>query len=162
MIPENVKELFLEHYKSLACNVTQAAKRVKVDRSTIYQWLKDDEEFKQKFYDAKEELLDTIESTLIKRILGYKREYVTTKQSIDQRNGLVRTLKEEHTDYIEPSDKLLMFYLRTIGRNRGYNEKIEIENTTKYEMDQKEKDMLTKLTPEEKQSFVKLLAKINA
>jgi hypothetical protein len=162
MSNKDVKNIFLEHYKSLACNVTQVAKRVNVDRRTIYNWLNDDDEFKQKFYEAKEELIDSIETTLMKRMLGYTREYTTTKQSIDQKNGRVVTLEEKHVDHIEPSDRLLMFYLKTIGRERGYNERLEIEDKTKYNMQEEEKTKLSKLTTEEKTNFIRLIQKINA
>jgi hypothetical protein len=55
-------------YKSNLFNVTEACKKIEIDRSTYYRWLESDPDFAQRVQDAREEKIDFIEDQLLERI----------------------------------------------------------------------------------------------
>lgn len=62
------KNVFIEKYKKCLGNVTKSCEEAKIDRSTFYDWIKDDEDFKRKIDDINEQQLDFAESTLFQQM----------------------------------------------------------------------------------------------
>lgn len=60
---DEVKQAFLYAYAE-TFNMGQAADRVGVPRRTVYDWLKNDPEWKAAFEDTKEACMDNVEATL--------------------------------------------------------------------------------------------------
>ena len=89
--------------------VTPALEMTGVGRTTYYEWLKKDPEFKKEVDDIMDEALDFAESQLFKRMQG---EY---------------GVKEDGTKYLiqAPSDASILFYLKTKGKHRGFVERTE-------------------------------------
>lgn len=90
--------------------VSHACEDADVGRTTYYQWLKDDEEFKQAVEDIEASAIDHVESKLMEKINGVK----------------VKSKKDVYD--VPPSDTAIIFYLKTKGKKRGYSERIEIDN----------------------------------
>ena len=59
---ESMKELFLQEYK-ISRTVSSAVSKLEVNRDTIYEWFKQDPEFKQNFDDEKLAIGEGLEST---------------------------------------------------------------------------------------------------
>jgi hypothetical protein len=59
---------WVEAYKANLFNVTEACKKIEIDRSTYYRWLENDPDFAQAVQDAREEKIDFIEDQLLERI----------------------------------------------------------------------------------------------
>ena len=57
-----MKELFLQEYK-ISRTVSSAVSKLEVNRDTIYEWFKQDPEFKQNFDDEKLAIGEGLEST---------------------------------------------------------------------------------------------------
>ena len=70
---------------------------IKVSRTSHYEWVDTDEDYKLAVDNAADKTLDLVEKALINQI----------------KNGSVQAT---------------MFYLKTKGRKRGFNEKIEIDS----------------------------------
>ncbi len=79
-----------------AGNLTNAAKKLNVPRTTLTSWISRDEELKVAVDDANEVLLDAAESRLY------------------------------HAIHNDKSERLLEFFLKTKGKHRGYTEKIDV------------------------------------
>tara|TARA_R110000824_G_scaffold246965_2_gene436076 strand:+ start:100 stop:483 length:384 start_codon:yes stop_codon:yes gene_type:complete len=94
------KEKFLKKLSNNLGNVTQTCKDLNVGRRTFYHWKEDDEQFKESCDNVPEELLDMAENALLTEIKDSKSKGHTTA-------------------YI--------FYLKTKGKNRGYDERQQIE-----------------------------------
>jgi len=62
------QKAWLEAYKAQLFNITEACKRIGIDRSTYYRWLDNDPDFGQAVQDAREEKLDFIEDQLLGKI----------------------------------------------------------------------------------------------
>ncbi|MDD4188334.1 MAG: hypothetical protein PHX04_06270 [Bacilli bacterium] len=60
------KEMFLERY-SASLNISKAIEGI-CSRKTIYNWLENDTEFNEKFYEIKEGVIDNAESQLLNLI----------------------------------------------------------------------------------------------
>lgn len=61
------RDQFIQAYRSKAFNITAACKELKISRQTYYEWLKDPE-FAEDIQSAREELIDYVESELIRSI----------------------------------------------------------------------------------------------
>ena len=61
---ESMKELFLQEYK-ISRTVSSAVSKLEVNRDTIYEWFKQDPEFKQNFDDEKLAIGEGLESTAL-------------------------------------------------------------------------------------------------
>lgn len=59
---------WVEAYKAYLFNVTEACKKIEINRSTFYKWLENDPDFAQAVQDAREEKIDFIEDQLLERI----------------------------------------------------------------------------------------------
>ena len=90
--------------------VTDACRKCGVARSTYYNWLKEDEEFKKAVDDTQEEAIDFVEGQLFKKIQGV---------SMFGDDG-------EEMFHQAPSDTAIIFYLKTKAKKRGYIEKTEV------------------------------------
>lgn len=97
--------------------VTTAAEQVGISRKTHYQWLKEDEEYKQEVESLTDAALDYAESKLFEKITG-----VEVVSGYDKESG------EPITYTQPPSDTAIIFYLKTKGKKRGYIEKTEVEH----------------------------------
>lgn len=91
--------------------VVHAAKLACVHRDTHYQWIKDDPEYLFAIDVAKQSAIDHVESKLFELIDGV-------------------TLLHRGDIYKQPPDTTAcIFYLKTIGKARGYVEKNIIEHS---------------------------------
>ena len=62
------KAIFLEALEKSLGNITLASQMTGISRRTFYNWLRDDEEFKQAVDDITEIQIDFVESKLLERI----------------------------------------------------------------------------------------------
>lgn len=91
-----------------------------VTRRTINNWINEDEEIKNAFEDANENMIDFVESQMYLRMKGIP---------IYEKNK--KTGKEEIVDYkVLPSDMLIKNYINTKGASRGYGEKKSLDITS--------------------------------
>lgn len=96
----------LETYHGI---VTDACGSIGLPRSTFYDWLKSDPEFKAAVDEIQDVALDFVESKLFQKING------------------VAMLGDEGEVYNQPpSDTAIIFYLKTRGKKRGYIERTEL------------------------------------
>jgi hypothetical protein len=65
---DNYKKQMIEALHHSNGVVTTAIQSVKIHRSTFYNWMKDDEAFKQEVDDIRESALDFVESKMFERI----------------------------------------------------------------------------------------------
>lgn len=91
MTPENVIALIQKHHG----NLTTVARAFNIARSTLYIYIDNNPEIKKVLEDARESMVDNVESVLYKKAL-------------------------------EGNTVEMLFFLKTQGRSRGYNEKQEI------------------------------------
>ena len=109
----DTKKEILEALETYHGIVTDACGKVGLSRSTFYDWLKNDPEFKAAVDEIQDTALDFVESKLFQKINGVA---VQTFNS-----------KGEPTVYDQPpSDTAIIFYLKTRGKKRGYIERSEI------------------------------------
>lgn len=123
MLTEKQK-IFLEIYKNNLGNVTEACKKARVEsRQTFYNWMAENEDFRQAVHEIQESLLDFVESQQFLLIRG-----VPKYKEIQNPDGSV---SKEFIGWIERPDRnLIQFYLQTKGKSRGYVEKKELEINT--------------------------------
>jgi hypothetical protein len=70
------KDKFLEIFASKAGNISEACKAANITRRTYYDWMQDDEEFKQSVNEIQEGLLDLAESKLLENIKAGKEQSI--------------------------------------------------------------------------------------
>ena len=116
MKPQNstVKKAMIEALEKSLGIVTTAAKTVGIDRTTHYNWLKDDEAYKEAVEGISDMAIDFAESQLNQLMSGAKHQVVTNK-------GEIVEIKDA------PNPSSIIFYLKTKGKKRGYIEKQEVE-----------------------------------
>jgi hypothetical protein len=106
----NKKEILesLESHKGI---VTTACKSIGLARSTYYSWLENDPAFKIAVDEIQEVAIDFVESKLMEKING------------------VSTFTAQGDIYeLPPSDTAIIFFLKTKGKSRGYQESIINKN----------------------------------
>ena len=96
------KKRFLEIFEKKDAHISNTCKDANIGRTTYYDWLEADEEFKQAIDDVKESLKDDTEDYLIKAC----------------KDGNVAAI---------------IFRLKTICKDRGYDEKQTIELTKPFD-----------------------------
>lgn len=112
----------LKALKLVEGNVSTAVEKANCSRTRHYQWLKDDEAYKEAVSDINESLVDLSEELLRRRGKGY--EYTETSIETDSKGKIVKTVittkrMAENVDAIEA-------HLSAKGRERGYGTKIEV------------------------------------
>jgi len=117
------KKSLIEYLKKSLGNITTACLNTDINRSTYYEWIKEDEGFKKQCEEViPEETLDYVESKLFELIDG------VTCIKYDK--------KGEETIYHRPPDNTsIIFYLKTKGKKRGYIEKSQVEHTIENKTD---------------------------
>ena len=100
------KKAFIEAYTSCFGNVTKSCKLVDTSRSTFYEWISTDESFAKAI-----------------------KEIEPKEMLVDlAEDSLVKNIKAGSTPEI-------LFLLKTLGKDRGYIEKIQTEDTTKKDIE---------------------------
>jgi len=105
-----LKKAMIEALEKCLGIVSDAVKIVGIDRSTHYDWLKNDPNYKNEVEGIDNVSLDFVESKLFERIRGVE----MGKNGIDG---------EPITYTLPPDTTAIIFYLKTKGRKRGYIEK---------------------------------------
>ena len=108
-------EIFEKICDQKAGNVSQIAKALNCSRRIIEKWLKSDQRFKEIHNDTKESFLDFTENQLKNLIKGVP--------ELDAEGRFVRWIER-------PSESSIFFYLKTIGKDRGFVERKEVDNLT--------------------------------
>ena len=99
------KKAFLEAYEKTLCNITAACKASGVSRQTFYNWRADDPDFASELSDLNEATLDIAESVL--------KEIMVKQKNITA----------------------VIFFLKTKGKERGYVERSEVEQSSLLKID---------------------------
>lgn len=94
--------------------VTTACKSVNIARQTHYEWMREDEQYKEAVEGIVDIAIDFAESQLNQLMMGAKHQVVTNK-------GEIVEIKDA------PNPSSVIFYLKTKGKKRGYVEKQEVE-----------------------------------
>lgn len=94
--------------------VTTACKSVNIARQTHYEWMREDEQYKEAVEGIVDIAIDFAESQLNQLMMGAKHQVVTNK-------GEIVEIKDA------PNPSSIIFYLKTKGKKRGYVEKQEVE-----------------------------------
>lgn len=119
--PDN--ETFIKVINAKYGNMVQVANALGVNRVSVWKWAKEDPEIEQAFKDAREQTVDLLESQFILKIRGIPKIEKNPK-----------TGKEEIVGWEVPPDSYLIKYgLSTLGRERGWTERKEVDVTTKGE-----------------------------
>lgn len=109
----DTKKAILEALEAKYGIVTEACRSIGLNRSTYYEWLKNDPEFKQAVEEITDTAIDYVEGKLFEKIGGVE------VQTYNQ--------KGEPVIYTQPpSDTAIIFYLKTKAKKRGYIEKSEL------------------------------------
>jgi len=95
--------------------VSTACESVGISRQTHYRWLSEDPEYKQHVDDISEMAIDFVESKLHEKIEG-----VTMGKVVDGRDVIYD---------LAPSDKAIIFFLKTKAKKRGYVERQEVQHS---------------------------------
>ncbi len=134
----------LEKYQGI---VTNACGSIHLARSTYYEWLKTDPDFKSAVDEIQEVAIDFVEGKLMEKIRGIQCTAVDSKGNT--------------TVYSQPpSDTAIIFYLKTKGKKRGYVERSEITGKDGGAILTKQQD-LTDLTEEELLGLAATLQKLS-
>jgi len=110
---DNNKKAVIEALQDCHGIVTDACKKTGVARSTFYQWLNEDADFKAAVEEAQEQAIDFVEGKLFQKINGVK-------------IGKMDDEGELNVYEQPPSDTAIIFYLKTKGKKRGYIERQEL------------------------------------
>jgi hypothetical protein len=121
------KLAIIEAMKKSLGNVSMACKTVGINRDTYYNYLKEDEEFKQAIENEVFEFnKDFVESKLMEKING--KEYIEETKEYDK-NGKIKSVKQTKK-IVLPDTGAIQFFLKTKAKERGYVEKTEHDLTT--------------------------------
>jgi hypothetical protein len=112
------KKQFIDALEKCMGVITTACATIGIHRSTYYDWIHDDPDFKKQVESIDEIALDFAESKLFSLIDGPE-HLVATK------DGGMMPVKDT------PNVTAVIFYLKTKGKKRGYIEKQEIDMTNR-------------------------------
>ena len=90
------KRNFLDLYPKTMCNISKTCKQIGIGRSSYYNWIDDDHEFEREVKNAKEGLIDNLESEIYNQIFN--------------KHNVIATI----------------FALKCMGKNRGWAEQNQI------------------------------------
>lgn len=128
--------------------VTVSCNNVGLNRTTFYDWLSKDPEFKARVDELNDVAIDFVESKLFERIKGYSHP----EDKIFCFQGQETIVKT--TKHYPPSESLIAFYLETRAKSRGYVKKTETEHTINTPVD------LSKFSDEELTMYLTLQNKL--
>lgn len=111
----DTKEAVLKALEDKKGIVTEAVRVAGIARSTYYQWLENDPEFKRRVDEIQDVAIDFVEGKLFEKING-----VQVRKGTDTETG------EDIVYDLPPSDVAITFYLKTKGKKRGYIERQEL------------------------------------
>lgn len=114
------KEGFLKVLEECRGIVSIACKNFGISRWTHYDWLKDDKWYAAQVEEINETVIDFVEGKLFERINGV----LIGKHD---KEGEMQVYE------VPPSDNSISFFLRSRARRRGYQERQEVDHTTKGE-----------------------------
>lgn len=116
--------LFKSVCESKGGNLTEIAKSLKVDRRSVYKWIGTSPDFKNALEEVRESVLDLTESQLLNLIKGVPRfkKDESGKFVYDAQGSKVFEGWEQR-----PSEAAIFFKLKTLGKSRGYVERVETE-----------------------------------
>lgn len=141
LLPADNKAAFLIAYANNMCDVSKACKAIKISRPTFYNWLKADRQFATDVNIVKQEEKDWWESQLKILARGIPK--------VDANGRLTGWT-------VQPDTAAVIFGNKTINRDRGYNEKLDINvqqaNESKF-------DIEGRLTKEERKLWYQLMDK---
>ena len=106
------KQRLLEALEASLGIVSTACNAMNISRQTHYNWMRDDELYREAVEELADVALDFAESQLMRKIRG-----VLIQKETD---GLPAVFEKE------PSDTAIIFYLKTKGKKRGYVERQEL------------------------------------
>lgn len=114
------KKIDIDTFRKIAnaCGgiLSDMAANIGVERCTIYEWCKQDEEFAKVLEDSRERFLDLAESNLRKLVAGVP---AIEKDESGQ---------SRFAGWVErPSETAIIFTLKTRGKKRGYVERTEVD-----------------------------------
>ena len=98
------KELFLKAFENKEFNIAESCKAINIARQTYYDWLKDDDEFKQQVQELKESDLDFTESALRKLIK--KGNVIATIFKLKTKGKDRGYIEKQEVELIKPIDEI--------------------------------------------------------
>lgn len=111
---DNTKKAMLVALEKTYGRVSRACKMVDIARSTHYNWMNDDPDYKRAVDDINEMAIDFAEEKMYDLIDGAQYEAL-------DKDGQIHSLKDK------PNATAIIFLLKTKGKHRGYIEKQEID-----------------------------------
>ena len=102
-------------------NITQVAKALGVTRQTVHNWTLNYPKFANARLQEAESHLDFLESQ--KKLL---QKGIPEYQEMPDPNDPTKTVKVLVDWTVKPSELLIIFDLKTLGKNRGYSEHLNI------------------------------------
>ena len=100
------KEIFLQAFKSNLGHITMSCEAANIHRQTYYNWVEKDNSFKEQCDNVEAGLIDLAENKLLEKIKDDKSPHQMTA---------------------------IIFFLKTKGKSRGYDEKHQIELTKPFD-----------------------------
>lgn len=116
MDSEKTKEDILAALEANHGIVTVACNSIGLARSTFYNWVNTDPDFKAAVDEIQEVAIDFVESKLFEKINGV----AVKKGETDDGEDIVYD--------VPPSDTAIIFYLKTKAKKRGYIERTELDH----------------------------------
>ncbi len=100
-------------------NITEIAKALGVNRKTVHEWIKKDDDLATSLEQQKEANIDWAESQLRKLIEGV----VLPDDKVFCKDGEITV--HEGKKHLPPDNTSIIFFLKTQGKSRGYIERTE-------------------------------------
>lgn len=148
---------FLDVYQKSVLNVSLAAKRCGIGRTTVYNWQNENPFFAEAMKEAEEAMIDMAESTLYKIMFGYSDVKKITKEALDK-SGEIRILHETHEYHIAPNAAAVFKFLLNKGKNRGWvDRQIVATEVVPSDLDDKVKENIQRMSEEERLAFAQSL-----
>jgi hypothetical protein len=113
------KKAFLEAYRDRQGNISEACRGVNIHRMSYYEWYSKDPDFRRLVDEAFEAIKDWGESQLKKLIEGVPK---------------LNKKGEQIGWHVRPDTAAVIFFNKTINKNRGYVERTEQEAVGGYKI----------------------------